>query len=527
MTGTLAPSEPRTRRSGRGSAPEGRPWTARLRPRRPSAAVLWPVLIMAGAAAVRLALVRQGYDVVQDEVDYVDLAMSAARGAFPPTFAGAPFLLHPPLFFFMTAAWHLALGPTQDYFALVTQTRDLNVALAVASTGLVYWLGSISGGRACGVAAAVLFAIDPYVLRQNDKAMLETSTLFWALAGSIVISRLLAGRVQRRWGAAVAGGLLLGLSIVANDIAVVLVLPPLALAAFGDWGRQRGPVLAALGASLVPYGIYAAALAGVGQITNFAAQQQLGVERMLGLVRTTGFNRPGGPSLLARMLQEASAFGVTYFLCGLGVLAGLYLLARHPRPQARYLGLVTVSATATIAYALAHGTIEAHFLYYLYVPALAAIPVAFLQWAPTAGRVPWRRLGVAALVLFVAYDTTVAVHTALTPDNGEQRLAAWLDAGPGRPASGPRPLVADDTDVTTLLLAHAGIRATDLTTARQAALSGVRYVTFLSAEEKGGYSNYPPAELAFLRRHGRLVWSFHEPTYGWITLWRTTDPAAW
>ena len=150
--------------------------------------------------SLRFAHVGSAYDVWQDEVNYVDLSISFRHGQFPPRFDGDPFLLHPPLFFALSALWEDLVRTSGSYFDVVDSVRALNIVFAIASAGLLYALGTRLGNRYTGAAAGLVFACDPYIMRQNGRALLETSTLMWVLAGYLI---LLRGLPAPRWSSEV------------------------------------------------------------------------------------------------------------------------------------------------------------------------------------------------------------------------------------------------------------------------------------------------------------------------------------
>ena len=210
------------------------------------------LVLMFLAGSVRFVHVGSAYDVWQDEVNYVDLSISFRHGQFPPRFDGGPFLLHPPLFFALSALWEDLVRTSGSYFDVVDScARD--IVFAIASTGLLYALGTCLGNRYTGAAAGLLFACDPYIMRQNGRALLETSTLMWVLAGYLVLLRVPTSTalVFQRF-TAVAGGLVLGLSLVSKDLAIVLLIMPLGVAAWRRWEVSRSLSLLCFSCSLVP-----------------------------------------------------------------------------------------------------------------------------------------------------------------------------------------------------------------------------------------------------------------------------------
>jgi 4-amino-4-deoxy-L-arabinose transferase-like glycosyltransferase len=486
----------------------------------------WLVLVlMALAALARFPHVATAYDINGDEVDYTDLALSIRHGVFPPQFQHSTFLLHPPLYFSFGAAWTSLFQVHGSYFNELTAMRTLNAVFAVVSTGLLYALGTRLAGRWAGTGAALLFAVDPYILRQNERAMIETSTAVFLLAGWLVVARMVDTNPRRPWAWAAGGGLLLGLSVVDKDIASILVVVPLLAVLAFRIGMSRKVAGIALGASILPYAVYVIILSVDGFFSAFLSQETIGLRRELGLIKVTGFNRAGSPSLLNTALHQFSQFGVTYVLSGLGALASIYLLFRAERPALRIWAAVSLCGVASLAYSLFFGTIEEQMLYFMYVPALISLMAGVMiaiRKARASRAVNGRRLVAAALALFVLYDTAVWFQVRATPSNGLARVVSWFKAQPTPPGT-----IANDTSVTTMLLTRSGLSAIDVTTPQAAAGARVRYLTILSDSVKGNYGSLDPAQAGFFEHYGRLVFQYHESTYGRVSIYQTTNPAIW
>jgi 4-amino-4-deoxy-L-arabinose transferase-like glycosyltransferase len=491
------------------------------------------VALMALAAALRLVYVGRTYDLWQDEVNYVDLGVSIRHGHFPPLFASQPFLLHPPLFFGLGAGWEMILQTSGDYFHVVATVRTLNIILAVISTSLLYSLGRRLGSRSTGIAAALLFACDPFVMRQNGRAMIETSTVMFVLAGYLLLLRLYQHRVRHPGLDAVVAGLLLGLSVVSKEMAAVLIVIPIGVGIWKRWGIERRAHVTVLVAAAIPYSIYLLMLVAVGQLGDFLSQQTGGIQRMLGLKKTTGFNRAGSPSLIHTLLAQLTGFGVTYLICGFGLLASLYVVKRARRDDQRLFALITFAGAGTLAYAAAFGTIEEQFLYLLYVPAILSLVIGatvFIQQRRTAGAAEktsrharrWVRGMAAFLALFVAYDLGLWVHTRSQPDNGIQRVVRFFQHQTRNPG-----VIGNDTPVTGYAEQRAGYQAVLIGSPATAAAARIRYVTILSVSVDGLYGSLNRSQARFYEAHGHMVYSFHDATYGSIRVYQTNDPSIW
>jgi len=376
--------------------------------------------------------------------------------------------------------------------------------------------------------------------------MLETSTLFWVLAALVILLPVVAGTSRRPYLMGVIGGLVGGLAVVSDDMAIFLVVVPLAVAVWRGWGGERGPLGWALAASFLPYGIFTLAVFLDNQITYLWDQQFNGLQRLLGFVQTSGFNQAGSPSLVHRMIVQFDQFGSTYILCVLGAALAVYLIftrrpdwirrrsslaqgvATEPVDEATaFLSLVAIAGAVALGYAVLFGTIEEQFLYYLYLPVLLVIPIgvgAFVQRKhlhPSRAKVVKVMLAV-VLAALVGWDSAVAAQVRSSSDDGMQRVVTWFDQ------NAPHPGVIGTSDGTTpTLLQTVGFGSTSLTSARVARTDHVRYVIFLSAEQTGDYSTLTSSQVRWFQHHGRLMTSFNESTFGTVSIYKTKNAKLW
>jgi hypothetical protein len=341
----------------------------------PTAGTIGAVAVMALTLVTRLIAIRTAFDLNDDEVYYTDLGKSLGQGTFPPRFDHAPFLLHPPLFFALSALWEDVLRPGPTYLDLILRTRELNVGCAAVSAGLIFYLGSRLAGRGAGLAAGLLFCFDPFLQQINGRALLETSTWMFGLAGWCILIHLFQRTVRRPTALALVGGVVAGLSIVDKDIAIAVVVPPLLVAIWRRWADRRA-LWVATGAAMVPTAIYAVALGVSGSLGLWVSQETFGLQRFLGLRKITGFSQGGHPSLISTLIRQIDLYGLSYLICALGLLAALYLLRRHERPDVRLVACIAIAGALTLVYATLFGTIETQMFYFAAVPSLLSLCVA-------------------------------------------------------------------------------------------------------------------------------------------------------
>ncbi|MFJ3583226.1 ArnT family glycosyltransferase [Streptomyces sp. NPDC090127] len=495
---------------------------------------LWPLptLVLAGLAAVvtatlRLVAVDRSGDVFVDELIYTELGRSAGAGGFPRTEEGL-FFLHPPGFFYLQAGWTRLFGSDGDVLAQVIDVRVLNALLAGVTAALLVLLVARVRSRGAGVVAALVFAVDQYCVLQNDRALLETETMVWVLAGYLVLLPLARddppGRPRAR---AVVAGLLFGLAILTKDHSALITLLPLLAALALNWGPPRRFVRLTLATAVVPYAVYLGLVTVFGHLDDFWYAKTIGLQRLLGIVQETGFNAPGSPSLMGRLTAQLPEYAPTYALLALTPLA-LYLLLRRKDRVHRLLALFHASAIVTLVYAFALGTLEEQALYLLFVPNLVALAVTL----PLPARHGMSlRAGVAA-GLSAAFLACAIVGPAAAyakergrADDGFIRLRAYVTEH-----LPPGTSIATVDGGTSMGVSHYALndryRLDHWVSEQDRADERVEYLIVPWKVIEQGYGNTSEAEVRWLTERGRLLFSFEGEMYGTLALYRIPLPDA-
>ena len=473
---------------------------------------------------IRLALHGAGFDLFGDEVLYSDLSRSVVNGGFPQY--GGPFFLHGPGFFYLEAGWERLLGSQHSVLGLVYEMRELNAVLAAATAVVLVLLAA----RACtlwtALAAGLLFALDPFCIRQNDRVLLETSMMLWVMLGYLVFISLIKPNPSKRdWIRAVAAGLLFGCAVLTKDEGVLLSVVPLLAAAVLKWGPRRSLTLITVGTTMAVYAIYAGLVAVNGYFGVFWQAKTAGIQRMLGLIQSTGFNSSGGGSLTGRLFAEGAYFATTYLALAVAVPA-LLLILRRGGQVPRILGLLYCAGAVTLAFAVVQGTLEEQELYLLIVPSLLIIPVAATlvanasrpqaRSATTADHGTARSaVMIAILVLTVSINLGTAVQWRLQPDDGFAQLSQYMTAyvPPGTRVG------ALDVDIETPYSLGGRYDVGLWQTPAALEQNRVRYLVVEWGPVDEGYSDQTPAQVRQLVSHGRLVFSFRGRTYSDLALY--------
>jgi hypothetical protein len=492
--------------------------------------VVSAVVIGVLATLIRLALHTSAFDVFGDEVIYADIGRSTVSGGFP-RFFGEPFFLHGPGFFYLEAGWAHLFGEPSGLIPWIYELRTLNALLAGGSAVVLVLLAARAASVRAGVVAGLLFAADPFCLRQNDRVLLETAMMFWVLVGYLVFSTLIIRPPKRgSWARAAASGLLFGCAVLTKDEAALLTVLPMLFLAVAGWGPRRWLILVTAGAAAVPYACYVGVVAANGYLPGWWSAKTSGLGRLLGIVQTTGFHSSAHGSLAGRLVAEGGYFITTYLILAVAVPA-LWILLRRGSPVARVLGTLHCAALVTLGYAVTLGTLEEQELYLLVVPSILTLAVAidwFLGTGPgrqSTGARSMNRLRLptvfAAAAAVLALNLVTAGQWLSQPDDGFARLL---------------PYMASHVPAGTAVTIAAASRPVNQTDGGRYALEGrydvglwwtpksirrerVRYVLAEWGPIDEGYSYLSPSRVHRLVRGAKLVFYFAGRTYGHLALY--------
>lgn len=448
------------------------------------------------ALLARVTAFRSAYDVFIDETIYMGIADNLARGR-GLTFEGngIGFYLHPPLLFLFNAGWlGLVHAVGADPVTQVFAGRVLGCLFGATNCALLYALVRRAGAPRAAVVVALAYSVEPFIIRFDARVFLEAPTMTWLLTGMLVLLPLADRTARRGRGPRSAGaGALFGLALLTKEPSALMFGLPLAycLVRGGPLGRRDSAtalVVAAL--TYLPYPVIATVIDG----PQYLEQKTVGVRRLLGLEQQTGFNQPGAPSFVGRLVAQLPYFSTTYLVIAVGLMASLVVLRTRPAPQ-QVLALWGLAAFGLLLYGIAIGTLEEQAFYFLVVPALVNVGLVLSVLPTWQG---WRQPAVRATAVLtaVAYGLTcLAVWTRVrtSDDTGVVRTVAWLDANVPR---GSRILVlADGVQLV--------LRGYDVVT--DPGSSGARYAITSSLQIEQGYGFVRPAQAAALAQRSTVV----------------------
>ena len=397
------------------------------------------LLDLAGLAFIGLAgLVLR---VLQRSPLWLDEALSSNIAALP--LGDIPEALkhdgHPPLYYVVLHVWQDVFGDGD------VSVRLLSGVIGLALLPLAYVAAGRIGGRRAAWAAALLVALNPYVLRYATEARMYELIMVLSLAGWLVADRALRRPEPLRLaGLALLTGALLwthywGLWLTIASGLGVLVRAGLAHR-HGDRERRRSSLLVAgsflaggvLFLPWVPTLLYQSAHTGTPW-----AEPSIPTEVAATSLLALGGGTTGEAILLAVALSLLLALGLVA-APGTGSRVELDL---RTRPEVRRLGLVIV-ATLAVATVTSFVADAAYATRYFSVVAALVLVLAGVGAARIGGAVAFRIVLAAVLLL----GLVSAVRTAVSDPRTQAREVAQAieDAPPVTGPTGPLVLVCPD-----------------------------------------------------------------------------------
>lgn len=495
--------------------------------------LFWSALALVAFLTLLLRVVHlgQSYDIHGDEWIYLHISENVAdhHGL---RFFDRPFFLHPPAFFFFEAAYLKLFQPSSsNIIEKIYAVRHVNAVFAALSAAALLSIGRAVAGWAGGLAAASMFALDPFVTRMNSLNLLDTSAVFWVLLGySLVlpaVARPGVGEPQRRLTLqrGIAAGLAFGVALLTKDMTIFLSVLPLALCFVLRWSLRRQDVVLVVAVTTITYLQYLLAVVAVGQWQDFMASKSHGLLRFAGLVQVTGFNQTGGPSFLQAIVNNLSQYVTTYAFIGCGVVA-CSLLVVLGGARNRLVAAFTVSAYALLGYSILQGTLEEQFFYFLIVPSILATAVAITQVLVAHVIIGWKigvrphraavLVTVIAGIVFFSWSSAVWGRVHFTPDNGYERLLIYLDHNLPKQSD----LTISSLTAYYLLGGRYQVNYLEPTQRLRAAETSGQYLQISTQQIENNYGAITPGDYVWLASHGERVFVFEGRSLGTLAVYR-------
>ncbi len=502
----------RSKATGRRSKPESSSLSPVVawRPRALSSNLTAFIAVVAAAFGVRALGLERGFELWVDEMLYVRLGESVAAGEFP-TLPDGPFFLHPPGYFLLEAGVVNIFGITGEIIEVTLQLRWLNAVMGAVTVGLGFLLVRKLATPTAAWLTAVLLAFEPFILRNNSHAFLETTAMVPALAGLLLlISTKESQHKPHSFLKLATAGLLLGYSILCKDFFFICTVAPVMAAMVWKKSFPWRKGLVVTGFGFLPYVLYLIVVAAHGHFPSWVWAKSNGLVRMSGVEKSTGFTSEGSPSILSRLIEQSGHFGTSYFLLGLCPVVGLLLCFSHHAGR-RLLGLAGLALGAAGAYSAVFGTFEEQYGYGVMV---AGAICSVLVVVEIRERYPkTRKTLVVISVCYVVLTVILGLRTALTVDSGFVRANDWLRAN----------LPADARISVTNSTGHFAYmhdsRFGIWPSAPLMKQNGVSYILTQSKPTSQGYGYANPTMLGWLKDHATPMVTTSGPTNGDTTVW--------
>ncbi|WP_306215178.1 glycosyltransferase family 39 protein [Actinoplanes sp. RD1] len=460
-------------------------------------------------------------DTQYDEVVYSRADQAVAQD-WSLTWTNRPLFVHPPLSFLAQAAWLRVRGShDRPLIDVITDTRLLAALVTVVNVVLIalltYRLARAAGARTRMVltgVTALLAATDPVLLRFGRMAMIEPFALLACLV-TLHLAMTLHARRSRWFVPAV--GLAGGLTLLTNEVGVFMLLTPLVYALLSRDLAFARRCVAALAAALALWSVFVVWAVQLGLLGSFAEAKFVTLQRLLGAVQITGWNRPG-VSFLDGLAGQLGQYAASYVVLALGALATLWLLLHRNDDAFRWVFAWLITSYAFGAWTVLLGTLNEQFFVYVIPAALVGtVLVAF-----SALRVRRWRAGVAwallALVLIPAGASWL--RFSATRNDGLARLTDYVAAHVP-----PCAALNATGDADRFELLFPGRPITTYATGPGALAHGVTLFVLSDKDAGMRFGTSSPQLNAWVRAHGVRLAEYPSATYRGLSLWQVTPEA--
>lgn len=306
-------------------------------------------------------------DVLYDEAAYTYMAQQVALH-WQLSLGNQPMFIHPPLMWLIEAAWLRLTGyawasePSSLYAArlLSAFVGALDVLLVAAMAYRLAGSASSRQRRVITGAVTLVAALDPVLVRYDRQDVIEPFALFM---GMLVLHAAWSLRARGTYAYVSVVGLLGGLALLTNELAVFLVIIPVIYALLERSRPLIRQALLAFGISLL---LALTALLWAVELhltSDFIWVQTNGLLRLIGLIQTTGFNMPG-VSLVGSLEESLKQYSSSYIMLATGFVALVWGYTRKNNEAAKFLAAWLTSSYALAAYIAAIGTLNVNFFCY-------------------------------------------------------------------------------------------------------------------------------------------------------------------
>jgi putative effector of murein hydrolase LrgA (UPF0299 family) len=509
----------------------GRTWCASLRNERPLAAFCFCI----GAIALLYNLFGNP-DVLYDEAAYTWTAKQVVlEGNLALT--NQPLFVHPPLMFLLEAGWLRLTGyataplPSAIYAARLpaASVGVIDVLLIAAMTYRLTGNANHRQRRVVTGVVTVLTALDPVLVRYDREVACEPFAL---CMGLVVMHAAWSLRDRETFTYVSAVGLLGGITLLTNEIAIFLVIIPIIFALMEHNGPLIRRSFMAFGVSVVLFLALLLWAAELGLTGQFIWVQTDELQRLIGLIQSTGYNQPGA-SLIGSLIESVKQYSSSYILLGTGLIALIWCCMRRNTQSGRFLTAWLAASYGLTVYIAAIGTLnEEYFVYPLPGSIVGSVLLAdalIARWIRRRARIRSSRrlysdrrkacrlplaIGAVAGTTLIGISAASWVVNYGGPGNGVAQVDQYITRNlPGCAMVNG----SGDSEKFSYLLG--GRNFAYFAVGPAALADGVHYFIITSADVAGREGNMTPALANWIRSNGHEMGVFPSSVYRTVQLW--------
>ncbi|MGM7777456.1 hypothetical protein ACSVHC_15760 [Arthrobacter sp. KNU-44] len=472
------------------------------------------VLISGMALGIRCVGLLQGFELWVDEMLYAKLGQSVSAGQLP-NLPDGPFFLHPPGFFLVEGGIINLFGISGGIVDVVLDLRWLNAVIGSTSVGLAFLVVRRVANKPAAWVAAVVLSFEPFVLRNNSHVFLETLGMAAVLGGLMLLVAQLKRRANKlAVPQLVLAGLLLGYSVLTKDVFALCTIVPTIVGTFWRRTLRIRDAVIVVAATAAPYILYLTVIAIQGQFPEWVWAKTNGVQRLIGVEKSTGFTAAGSPDFLTRLVDQAGHFGSSYLLLALCPIAACLVCFSH-RADRRMIGLVSLAWGAFGLYSAVFGTFEEQYGYGVVLAGVLSGTVLAAEIVERRPRFRWTIISGAIVLIGLAM--VLGIRTEFTADNGYVQVRNWIQGNL------PADARVSVTNSTGQFMFAEDPRFGVWPSAPLMEQSGATYILTQSLPTSQGYGYAQPAMISWLSAKGVPLIIVQGPTNGSTTLWRVSE----
>ena len=369
-------------------------------------------------------------DIFGDEVLYVDIAVKLPQYGQLMAF-GAPWFVHPPLFYMLQSTFFQFLGIKGVTLSNVFNSRLTSAFYSSLTVLVVFALVTKVSNIKIGAISAVVLAFEPYALKYSRLGLLESAVILFVTLALYMYYSADAGQNAKKF---LFGGVFFGLALLTKELAfyvlVVLVVWVLLMRFVTKTHfNVKGTLIFVSTGVLMYLGYVAWAL--YTDAPAFLSANSLLLQRAVGIVRNTGYTAPNYPSFMSDLVSSMNLYLMTYLLVALSAVSCVYLLYRY---RDRAAVMFTSWFVGSVIFFEGIGIHNPQFFTYLTVPAavVSGYTLGKLALEPHKLTLRLKKLSYAAvllLIVVVSYNAFVWYTADGTgSDTAVAQSVRWIQA---------------------------------------------------------------------------------------------------